>query len=46
MCTAMRRLDAAYIAYRQQIDRAPAERDAAAMSLESEIDDVKTEGGW
>jgi hypothetical protein len=45
MCTSMRRLDAAYVTYRQHIERAPSERDSAAMSLEAEIDDVKAEAG-
>src|SRR4051812_20572966 len=33
MCSAMRRLDAAYVTYRQRIESAPAEREAAAMNL-------------
>jgi hypothetical protein len=38
MCGAMRRLDAAYVAYRQST---PAEHEAAAMALDTHIDEVK-----
>ena len=43
MCAAMRRLDAAYVAYRQKLDTAPTERDAAGMTLDAEIDEVKAD---
>lgn len=42
----MLRLDAAYVAYRQQIERRPAEREAAAATLVAELDAVKTTSGW
>jgi hypothetical protein len=38
---AMRRLDAAYVAYRQRLERSPSERDLAATALCAEIDEVK-----
>ena len=40
MCAAMRRLDAAYVAYRQKLSN-PAERSAAALALDSELEEVK-----
>jgi hypothetical protein len=44
MAGAMRRLDAAYVAYRHQVEVKPAERDGAAMALDAEIDEVKATG--
>lgn len=41
MCTAMKRLDAAYVAYRQALDTAPSQSDEAALALDAEIDEVK-----
>lgn len=41
MRTAMRRLDAAYVAYRQQLTAPTADRDRAATTLGAEIDEVK-----
>jgi hypothetical protein len=40
MCAAMRRLDAAYVTYRQRLTT-PAERSAAALALDSELEEVK-----
>lgn len=42
MCAAMRRLDAAYVTYRQHI-ATPAERTEAAMTLDAEVTEVKAE---
>ena len=41
MRSAMRRLDAAYVAYRQRLTGAPGEQDRAATALGVEIDEVK-----
>jgi hypothetical protein len=41
MRNAMRRLDAAYVNYRQQLTGLPNERDHAASALGAEIDEVK-----
>jgi len=41
MCASMRRLDAAYLLYRQQVERAPSDKEAASMALDAEIDEVK-----
>lgn len=38
---AMRRLDAAYVAYRQVLTGTPNQRDHAASALRTEIEDVK-----
>ncbi|MCC6555191.1 MAG: hypothetical protein IT372_19675 [Polyangiaceae bacterium] len=38
---AMRRLDAAYVAYRQGLAGPPSDQDRAASALRTEIDDVK-----
>jgi|SRR5580704_14743255 hypothetical protein len=42
MCTAMRRLDAAYVAYRQRTERSSEGADTAAATLEAEIGEVRT----
>ena len=41
MCSSMRKLDAAYLAYRQRLERAPTEQESAAMALDAEIDEVR-----
>ncbi|MGD0675469.1 MAG: hypothetical protein ABSC94_08630 [Polyangiaceae bacterium] len=41
MCIAMKRLDAAYVSYRSQVDRAPHDHVTATVTLEAEIDDVR-----
>lgn len=46
MIDAMRRLDIAYVAYRQRVERKPAERDSAATALDAEIHKVKAEAAW
>jgi hypothetical protein len=45
MLGAMRRLDAAYVAYRRQLDLAP-DGDTAAAALSAEIDDVRSDRRW
>src|SRR6185437_9477425 len=40
MCTAMKRLDAAYVVYRKRIETSPAERQDAATALELEISEA------
>ena len=40
MCTTMKRLDVAYVAYRKRLERAPAETGSAAAALESDIADA------
>ncbi len=40
MCTAMKRLDAAYVVYRQQTQWAPDRRATASATLEAEIGEV------
>jgi hypothetical protein len=40
MCTAMKRLDAAYVVYRQQVDWSPGQGATAAATLEAEIGEV------
>jgi hypothetical protein len=42
MCTAMRRLDAAYVAYRQRTERSPDADGSASATLEAEIGEVRT----
>jgi hypothetical protein len=42
---AIQRLDAALVAYRRNIDTAPAEREEAAMVLDAEIGRVKLDAG-
>ena len=42
MVTAIRRLDAAYVAFRQSLDRKPDDLEAAAVALTEEIDHVKS----
>jgi hypothetical protein len=42
MVSAIRRLDAAYVAFRQALDRKPEELEAAAVALTEEIDHVKS----
>jgi hypothetical protein len=46
MLGAMRRLDAAYVAYRQRADRPAAERETAAMALDAEIAEVSSDSRW
>lgn len=46
MLGAMRRLDAAYVAYRQHLDRPAAERETAAMTLTAEIAEVSGDARW
>src|SRR6185312_10959198 len=41
MSAAIKRLDAAYVAYRQAVERAPASLESALASLREEIDGVK-----
>ena len=41
MRSAMRRLDAAYVAYRQRVAGPPSERERAATALGAEIDEAK-----
>ncbi len=43
MLDAMRRLDAAYVAYRQGMDRPAAERERAEMALGAVIDEVRAD---
>jgi hypothetical protein len=43
MSAAVRRLDAAYVAYRARLDVAPAERDDAANALDREIGEVRAD---
>jgi hypothetical protein len=42
MVTAIRRLDAAYVAFRQSLERKPDDLEAAAVALTEEIDHVKS----
>jgi hypothetical protein len=42
MCTAMRRLDAAYVAYRQRTERSADADGSASATLEAEIGEVRT----
>jgi hypothetical protein len=42
MCVAMNRLDAAYVAYRQRVDRTPKEESTASVRLEAEIGEVRS----
>ena len=42
MVSAIRRLDAAYVAFRQALDRKPDDLEAAAVALTEEIDHVKS----
>jgi hypothetical protein len=42
---AIQRLDGAFVAYRQHMDVAPSEHEAAAIALDAEIGRVKL-GGW
>jgi hypothetical protein len=46
MLAAMRRLDAAYVVYRQRLERKPAERDTAAMALDAAIDEIRSDDQW
>jgi hypothetical protein len=46
MLGAMRRLDAAYVTYRQGSERTPRERETAASTLDAEIDEVKADSRW
>jgi hypothetical protein len=41
MSAAIRRLDAAYVSFRQKVERAPTSTEAAVASLREEIDGVK-----
>jgi hypothetical protein len=40
MCTAMKRLDAAYVVYRKRVEASPAEKLDAATALEFEISEA------
>jgi hypothetical protein len=42
MLAAMKRLDAAYVAYRARVEKSPADKDAAAEALDEEIIQVKS----
>jgi hypothetical protein len=42
MCGAMKRLDAAYVVYRQQLEWSPDQGNTAAGTLEAEIGEVRT----
>ena len=44
MRTAMRRLDEAYVAYRQRVAGPPSERDRAATALGAEHEQIKSAG--
>jgi hypothetical protein len=46
MLVAMRRLDAAYVVYRQGIERAPRENELASAALNAEVDEVKGDARW
>ena len=46
MLTAMRRLDAAYVAYRQHLDQSAAARETAALALDAEIAEVSDDTRW
>jgi hypothetical protein len=41
MCSAMKRLDAAYLTYRHQVDRGPTQEATASAALEAEIGEVR-----
>ena len=43
MSGAIKRLDAAYVQYRQRIESKPSERDAAGMALDEELGGVKAD---
>jgi hypothetical protein len=43
MCAAMKRLDAAYVAYRQRLEWTPDQETIACATLEAEIGEVRTE---
>ena len=43
---AMRRLDAAYVVYRRQIEGSSSDREHAATTLDAEIDEVEADGRW
>ena len=42
MCVAMKRLDAAFVSYRSQLERAPQDRTNASVTLEAEIGEVRS----
>jgi hypothetical protein len=42
---AIRQLDAAFVAYRKHVDRAPSERGEAAIALDAEIGRIKLDAG-
>ncbi len=46
MLVAMRRLDAAYVVYRQGIERTPLDRESASAALNAEVDEVKGDASW
>jgi hypothetical protein len=46
MLSAMRRLDAAYVDYRQHLSQSATEREKAALALDAEIDAVKSDSRW
>jgi hypothetical protein len=41
MCSAMKRLDAAYVSYRHQVERSPTQEATAWAALEAEIGEVR-----
>ena len=41
MCVAMKRLDAAYVAYRHRVDRMPEQEATASATLEAEIGEIR-----
>lgn len=43
MIGAMKRLDAAYVQYRQQVDARPGDKNVALSSLHEELDEVKAD---
>jgi hypothetical protein len=46
MLGAMRRLDAAYVAYRKRLESTPNDSDGAAAALDIEIGEVKADASW
>ena len=46
MLVAMRRLDAAYVVYRQGLEKTPSEKESAADALNAEVDEVKGDSRW
>ncbi len=42
ICASLRRLDAAYVAYRQRFEAEPSARELAATTLNAELDEVRS----